>query len=60
MKPFHVLLIEDNDRLRKVLVDAFRRTMTRARHDGVDLRTAALIEGIQRVAEAKLTRGLFP
>jgi glutamate dehydrogenase (NAD(P)+) len=41
-------------------MDAFRRTMVRAQHDGVDMRTAALIEGIGRVAEAKLVRGLFP
>jgi glutamate dehydrogenase (NAD(P)+) len=49
-----------NDRLRKILLDAFRRTMDRARRDSIDLRTAALIEGIQRVAEAKLARGVFP
>ncbi|HTI51324.1 MAG TPA: Glu/Leu/Phe/Val dehydrogenase dimerization domain-containing protein [Planctomycetaceae bacterium] len=49
-----------NSRLHKILMDAFRRTMVRAQHDGVDMRTAALIEGIRRVAEAKLVRGLFP
>jgi glutamate dehydrogenase (NAD(P)+) len=49
-----------NDRLRKILLDAFRRTLDRAGRDGIDLRTAALIEGIQRVAEAKLARGVFP
>ncbi|MGE5193696.1 MAG: Glu/Leu/Phe/Val dehydrogenase dimerization domain-containing protein [Deltaproteobacteria bacterium] len=49
-----------NDRLRKILLDAFRRTTARAQHDRVDMRTAALMEGIQRVAEAKLVRGLFP
>ncbi len=49
-----------NDRLHKILTDAYRRTLIRAQHDKLDLRTAALIEGIRRVAEAKLARGLFP
>jgi glutamate dehydrogenase (NAD(P)+) len=49
-----------NSRLRQVLLDAFQRTMHRAREKDLDLRTAALIEGIDRVAEAKLARGLFP
>ncbi len=53
-------LEEVNARLRKILVDAFHRTRARAEHDGIDMRTAALIEGIERVAEAKLARGLFP
>jgi glutamate dehydrogenase (NAD(P)+) len=49
-----------NERLHKVMTDAFHRTMQRARRDKLDMRTAALIEGVQRVAEAKLARGLFP
>ncbi len=53
-------LEEVNDRLHKVMVDAFRRTTMRAQRDKLDMRTAALIEGVQRVAEAKLARGLFP
>jgi glutamate dehydrogenase (NAD(P)+) len=28
--------------------------------DGLDMRTAALIEGIARVTEAELRRGIFP
>lgn len=53
--------LEDiNSRLNRIMTDAFQRTMQRARRDNLDLRTAALIEGIQRVAEAKLARGLFP
>ena len=44
----------------QILSDAFRRTMLRSRRQQVDLRTAAMIEGIQRVADAKLARGLFP
>ncbi len=53
-------LEEVNDRLHKVMTDAFRRTTLRAQRDKLDMRTAALIEGVQRVAEAKLARGLFP
>ncbi len=53
-------LEEVNNRLHKVMIDAFRRTTLRAQRDKLDMRTAALIEGVQRVAEAKLARGLFP
>jgi glutamate dehydrogenase (NAD(P)+) len=53
-------LDEVNQRLHKVLVDAFTRTVTRSRRDNLDMRTAAMIEGINRVAQAKLARGLFP
>jgi glutamate dehydrogenase (NAD(P)+) len=53
-------LEEVNERLHKVMTDAFRRTLHRAHRDKLDMRTAALIEGVQRVAEAKLARGLFP
>jgi glutamate dehydrogenase/leucine dehydrogenase len=31
-----------------------------AEQEGVDMRTAALIKGIRRVADAKLVRGIFP
>src|SRR5262249_32253027 len=44
-------LEEINSRLLKIMTDAFRRTMTRAQRDNLDTRTAALIEGIQRVAD---------
>jgi glutamate dehydrogenase (NAD(P)+) len=53
-------LEEVNARLQKILVDAFHRARARSERDGIDLRTAALIEGIERVAEAKLARELFP
>ena len=45
-----------------IQVDAFERTLHRADQDRLDMRTrtAALIEGINRVTEAKLLRGLFP
>ena len=53
-------LEEINDRLHKVMVGAFQRTLLRSQRDKLDMRTAALIEGIERVASAKLLRGLFP
>jgi len=53
-------LSEINRRLREILSDAFVRTVKRAEDDSVDMRTAAMIEGLQRVTQAKLMRGLFP
>lgn len=53
-------LEEINDRLRQILLNAFLRTIQRSERDGLDIRTAALIEGIHRVTQAKLLRGLFP
>ncbi len=53
-------LEETNNRLHKMLTDAFHRTLQRSVREGVNMRTAALIEGIHRVAEAKLARGIFP
>ncbi|MEX0715680.1 MAG: Glu/Leu/Phe/Val dehydrogenase dimerization domain-containing protein [Planctomycetaceae bacterium] len=53
-------LEETNERLHKILVEAFHRTLGRSQRENIDMRTAALIEGIDRVAKAKLARGLFP
>lgn len=53
-------LEEINDRLHRVMKDAFRRTLLRQQRDNLDMRTAALIEGIERLSKAKLLRGLFP
>ena len=53
-------LEEVNARLYHILSDAFQRTVRRATEEGLDMRTAAMIEGIKRVSEAKLARGLFP
>lgn len=53
-------LDEINQRLRRIMLDAFERTRLRAERDGLDMRTAALIQGIDRVTQAKLLRGLFP
>ena len=53
-------LEEINGRLREIMLDAFERTVARAARDGLDMRTAALVEGVQRVTDAKRLRGLFP
>ncbi|KUJ85702.1 glutamate dehydrogenase [Ruegeria marisrubri] len=53
-------LDEINGRLKQIMLDAFDRTVARAAKDGIDMRTAALVEGVQRVTEAKLLRGVFP
>jgi glutamate dehydrogenase (NAD(P)+) len=53
-------LKEINGRLHAILMDAFERTVSRAVGDSIDMRTAALIEGINRVTQAKLLRGVFP
>jgi glutamate dehydrogenase (NAD(P)+) len=53
-------LAQINERLHEIMTGAFRRSLQRSQRDRVDMRTAALLEGIQRVAEAKLLRGLFP
>ena len=53
-------LEETNARLHKIMTSAFQRTLLRSQRQGVDMRTAALIEGIDRVAQAKLLRGVFP
>lgn len=49
-----------NSRLRHIMADAFHRVIARAERQSVSVRTAALIEGIDRVVSAKLVRGLYP
>ena len=49
-----------NERLRGIIAAAYRRTRARAEAQHLDMRTAALVEGIDRVRQAKLARGLFP
>ncbi|HBL43310.1 Glu/Leu/Phe/Val dehydrogenase dimerization domain-containing protein [Gimesia sp.] len=53
-------LDEVNERLHRILKDAFHRTLNRAEKHQFDMRTAAMIEGVERVAQAKLARGLYP
>ncbi len=47
-------------RLQEVMTRAFNRVWAIASKEGVDLRTAALMEGVSRVAEGYRVRGLYP
>ena len=47
-------------RLREIMTRAFDDVYSVAISENVDMRTAALIKGIRRVADAKLVRGVFP
>jgi glutamate dehydrogenase (NAD(P)+) len=49
-----------NQRLRSMLADAFTRVVDRTDATGLDMRSAALVEGISRVTGAMLSRGIFP
>ncbi|MBI4591523.1 MAG: Glu/Leu/Phe/Val dehydrogenase [Candidatus Rokubacteria bacterium] len=51
---------EINERLERLMVRAFREVGATARDKGVDLRTAALIRAIERVAEAIMILGIYP
>ncbi len=51
---------EVNSRLRDILTHAFQRTLRLAQQEGVDLRTAALMEAVTRVARATKLRGIYP
>ena len=53
-------LDEINGKLQSILLGALRRSLARSERDGIDMRTACMIEGIERVVQAKLLRGLFP
>jgi glutamate dehydrogenase (NAD(P)+) len=48
-----------NRRLRQVLIKAFREVYVKTDHQ-LDMRTAALMLGVGRVAEGERVRGLFP
>jgi glutamate dehydrogenase (NAD(P)+) len=47
-------------RLREIMVSSFEDVHQISVSENVNLRTAALIKGIRRVADAKLVRGIFP
>ncbi len=51
---------EITSRLQEVMARAFNRVWNAAQKEGVDLRTAALMEGVRRVAEGYRVRGLYP
>lgn len=47
-------------RLREIMNRAFDEVLSISIRRNVDMRTAALIKGVRRVAEAKLARGVYP
>ncbi len=47
-------------RLQEIMARAFNRVWALGQKEGVDLRTAALMEGVSRVAEGHRVRGLYP
>jgi glutamate dehydrogenase (NAD(P)+) len=51
---------EITERLKRILSRAFQEVLAISRKRRVDLRTAALVLGIGRVAEAVKLRGIFP
>src|SRR5262245_34977764 len=51
---------EITSRLQEVMTRAFNRVWAMASKEGSDLRTAALMEGVRRVAEGYRVRGLYP
>ncbi len=51
---------EVRQRLERLLVRSFREVWRVAQDRGVDLRTAALVRAIERVADALYTRGIYP
>jgi glutamate dehydrogenase (NAD(P)+) len=53
-------LEEINARLRRIMTRAFEDTLRVSREHEVDLRTAAYMLAVGRVAEASLTRGIYP
>jgi len=47
-------------RLQEIMTRAFTRVWNVSKRENVDLRTAALMEGVRRVADAHEIRGLYP
>lgn len=47
-------------RLREILNRSFSEVLSVSIREKIDMRTAALMKGIKRVADAKLARGVFP
>lgn len=51
---------EIQKRLENIMIKAFKHVLTIAQSKKVDMRTAAMIVGVGRVAEASAVRGLYP
>lgn len=51
---------EINLRLQEIMTEAFKRVSAFSKEEKVEMRTAALMLGVKRVAEAQKLRGLYP
>jgi glutamate dehydrogenase (NAD(P)+) len=51
---------EVNARLQKIMVDTFAKCVDTMEADNLDMRTAALVMAIRRIAQEKGERGLYP
>jgi glutamate dehydrogenase (NAD(P)+) len=49
-----------NAKLKEIMVKAFHETLAIAQRDEIDMRTAAYLLAVQRVADATSMRGLYP
>jgi glutamate dehydrogenase (NAD(P)+) len=49
-----------NEKLLEIMVKAFHETLTIAEREGVNMRLAAYLLAVQRVADATAMRGLYP
>ncbi len=49
-----------NEKLREIMVKAFRETLGVARREQINMRTAAYLLAVKRVADAMEMRGLYP
>ena len=49
-----------NEKLKDIMVKAFSETLAIAQRDQLDMRTAAYLLAVQRVADATAMRGLYP
>ncbi len=52
--------IEVKDKLERIMRRSFQHVEATMRHHKTDMRTAALIIGVKRVADATVTRGIYP
>jgi glutamate dehydrogenase (NAD(P)+) len=51
---------EVNERMEQMMLNAYRQVHAVAKRDDIDMRTAAYVIGVQRVADAVMTRGIYP
>ncbi len=49
-----------NEKLRVIMIKAFAETLTIAKRESCDMRTAAYLLAVERVADAMAMRGLYP